>query len=64
MNTENAAARGDRPPFVVREDGEPVWRCMVGGRVFGDWSQKGPAMAGYKTEKLRRDARAARTAGA
>lgn len=42
-------------PFVIRAamGQEPEWFCIVGGRTFGPWPDKGACEAGYQTE-LRR----------
>ena len=48
--------------FCVRDSGVEVWRCMVGGKVFGDWSQRGPAEAGMAVEQSRLESRLGRNA--
>ena len=46
-------------PFALRgPENSPEWFCIVAGRQFGPWPDKGSAAAGYQTE-MRRAARAA-----
>lgn len=46
-------------PFALRgHDQQPEWYCIVAGRQFGPWPDKGSATAGYQTE-LRRAKRKA-----
>lgn len=33
------------------------WYCMVDGREFGPWADKGPALAGMATEQRRAERR-------
>ena len=42
------------PPYKLRDG---LWRCMVGGQVYGEWPDKGTAQAGYATELRRWEAR-------
>ena len=43
--------------FCVRDKDREVWRCIVGGKVYGDWTQKGPAVAGMQVEQRRLERR-------
>lgn len=49
--------------FCVRENGVEVWKCVVAGEVYGDWTSKGPALAGLATEQARAAKRAAKSGG-
>ena len=44
----------DFKPFCLRgADNAADWFCVVAGRQFGPWPDKGSALAGFKTEKRR-----------
>ena len=43
--------------FCVRDGDREMWRCIVGGKVYGDWTQKGPAVAGMQVEQRRLERR-------
>lgn len=38
------------------------WECLVDGKVYGSWNDKGAATAGMKTEQKRAEARRFRVA--
>jgi len=50
----------NEPPYCLRApDGQtPEWYCIVAGRTYGPWPDKGTAAAGYATELRRAAARA------
>jgi hypothetical protein len=41
----------DYPPYHLYDG----WWCIVEGKAFGPWPDKGAALAGYQTECRRRD---------
>jgi hypothetical protein len=48
---------------VFRDKESGMWRCIVNGKVYGDWSDRAIAKAGMRVEQQRataRDAMAAR----
>lgn len=45
----------DRGPFPQSgPNNTDEWYCIVGGRRFGPWPDRGSAAAGFATEKARR----------
>lgn len=49
--------------FAVEENYSAVWRCLVNGRVFGDWRSRGEALAGLEVERRRAAARSEQAEG-